>query len=263
MLDKPYIIWTMRRTGGTTFASLLGRISSHKPVQHEPFNPDRLYGKVVKNWTRSFDIDQMRSQISDILKSSPVIKHCYEIAPLPLNILLLQESIRRGYSTILLHREAEVDRQFSLEIAKLTGAWGADLASRIFEEIRTGARPKPVLPISSSVSHILDCRLKRVWLANMLTSSGVTYSEVLFEDLFADKARGVRTVNAVLAQLGHTESRIADLVEDVAKAVSSNGQDTQRIDYLVENAVAWREQMQSIWNVLESDGILQSTTPSD
>lgn len=253
----------MRRTGGTTFASLLGRISSHTPIQHEPFNHNRLYGEVVKDWTKGFDIDRMRSQISVILQNRPVIKHCYEIAPLPLNILLLQESLRLGYHTIMLHREAEVDRQFSLEIAKLTGAWGADLARCIFEEIRTGARPKPVLPIFSSVAHILDCHVRRVWLENMLKSLSVSYSEVLFEDLFSEKAHGVRTVNAVLAQLGHADSRIAELVDDVEMSVTSNGQDTQRINYLVENAVTWRHQMQSIWDVLQSDRTVQPTRSSE
>jgi hypothetical protein len=254
-LDQPYIIWAMRRTGGTTFASFLGRITSHTSVQHEPFNPERLYGEVAKDWNESYDLDRMRAKISNILQSRPVIKHCYEIAPLPLNILLLQESVRLGYHTILLHRKAEVDRQFSLEIAKLTGAWGAATAGSIYEEIRSGARPKPVLPIRSSVAHMADCHMRKAWLASMLSALGIDYSDVAFEDLYADREQGVRTVNAVLARLGHADARIAELRPDVELAVTAKGQDTQRIDYLVENAVKWRQTMQSIWDLLQSGGV--------
>ena len=43
---RPFIIWTLRRTGGTILAAHIG------VKHHEPFNKDRIFGDVSKAWLR-------------------------------------------------------------------------------------------------------------------------------------------------------------------------------------------------------------------
>ena len=47
-MSKPFFIWMMRRTGGTSLSSLLMTMSEFQGGEHEPFNEDRQYGKYVK-----------------------------------------------------------------------------------------------------------------------------------------------------------------------------------------------------------------------
>lgn len=251
-MDKPFIIWTLRRTGGTTFAALLATASSHPSVPHEPFNPDRLYGAVSKGWNQEFDVEKMRGAISEILKQKPTIKHCYEVVPQPLNVLLLLESAKQGYHQIFLRRRAEVDRMFSLKIAELTGAWGADKAGTIFEQIKSGEIDRPELSLRNSIAHMTDCKLRSTWLEHSLQSLHIAHSEVAFEDLYENLEAGTDSVNAVLAQIGHSAERIAELRPQIESALSSSGQKTRQIDEYVQKSAEWRKQMQAAWDMLQS-----------
>ncbi|MGV8988662.1 MAG: hypothetical protein ACOH2H_20555 [Cypionkella sp.] len=252
LMDKPFIIWALRRTGGTTFAALLAKASSHPSVPHEPFNPDRVYGWVSKEWNRDFDVERMRTSISEILQKKSAIKHCYEVTPHPLNILLLLESARQGYHQIFLRRRAEVDRMFSLKIAELTGAWGAEKAESIFEEIKSGKRERPEISLPTSITHMSDCKLRSTWLEHSMQSLKINYSEVYFEDLYEDLEAGTGCINKVLSQLGHSGERIAELKPQVELALSASGQGTRQIDQFVKNSADWRRRMQLAWDMLRS-----------
>lgn len=251
-MDKPFIIWALRRTGGTTFAALLAKASSHPSVPHEPFNPDRLYGWVTQAWNQDFDVEKMQTSISEILQKKSAIKHCYEVTPQPLNIVLLLESARQGYHQIFLRRRAEVDRMFSLKIAELTGAWGADKAESIFEEIRSGKRERPEISLRASLLHMSDCKLRTTWLEHSLQAMKIDYSDVYFEDLYENLEAGTGCVNAVLSKLGHSEERIAELKPQVERALSTNGQRTRQIDQFVKNSAEWRRRMQLAWDLMGS-----------
>lgn len=249
-MDKPFIIWALRRTGGTTFAALLAKASSHPSVPHEPFNPDRLYGWVAQEWNQTFDVERMRSSISEILQKKSAIKHCYEVTPQPLNIVLLLESARQGYHQIFLRRRAEVDRMFSLKIAELTGAWGAEKAESIFEEIKSGKRDRPEIPLRTSIMHMSDCKLRSTWLEHSLQSLKIDHSNVYFEDLYETPQAGAGCVNATLAQLGHSTERIAQMKPQVELALSASGQKTRQIDQFVLNSAEWRSKMQLVWDMM-------------
>lgn len=251
-MDKPFIIWALRRTGGTTFAALLAKASSHPSVPHEPFNPDRIYGSIAKAWNQEHDVEQMRTSISKVLSKGTSIKHCYEVVPQPLNAMLLQEAAKHGYQQIFLRRRAEVDRMLSLKIAELTGAWGADMATSIFDEIKSGVRQPPEISLRNSIAHMTDCMLRSTWLEHNLESRKLNYSAVTFEDLYQNLEAGTKSVNTVLAQLGHSAEQIADLLPQVKDALSSNGQKTEQIYQYVQNSAEWRQRMQATWDMMQS-----------
>ncbi|AXI46082.1 hypothetical protein C1J03_08665 [Sulfitobacter sp. SK012] len=46
-MSHAYFIWTMQRTGGTTLAILLRRLSEHPSVEDEPFNLTRVFGHII------------------------------------------------------------------------------------------------------------------------------------------------------------------------------------------------------------------------
>ena len=37
-MSRPFIVWTMQRTGGTALAQTLMGLSEHPAAEHEPFN---------------------------------------------------------------------------------------------------------------------------------------------------------------------------------------------------------------------------------
>ena len=251
-MDKHFIIWTLRRTGGTTFATLLTEASSHPSVQHEPFNHERLYGHVMRDWSAGLDVGRMRASLAEILSKKVIIKHCYEVTPHPLNVALLSEAIKQDYHHVVLRRRAEVDRMFSLNIAQLTDAWGVETAKVVFDEIETGVRPKPVLPIAKSVAQMSECHLRTTWLVSAFKALGVPYTEIDFEDLYTDHEIGAAHVRTILAELGHSPEKIDLLTDKINLALTTRSQGTRRLDVFVANMAEWRDKMQQTFQLLQS-----------
>ena len=106
----------MQRTGGTTLAALLANLSEHPGVQHEPFNAERIFGHVTEGWVADRDPVAMRAALVEALaERTPVIKHCHELVPAPVNEELMRVASGLGYRHMVLDRRAEVDRILSLE----------------------------------------------------------------------------------------------------------------------------------------------------
>ncbi len=225
----------MRRTGGTTFASLLSEVSSFPKLPHEPFNPDRKLGKIIADWNRTVNLDALRADISRALECRPVIKHCYEIVPLEVNSVLMQETAKKGYKTILLIRDDEVSRQFSLELALKTGAWSPKVAPEIFSEIRSGIRLRPKLNIQRSLSHLSDCFLRTLWVQSAMKKAGVDGVEISYESLYGEGVKGVQVINSILFELGFSERKVESLQQTIESFLLSGNQRSRSNEDLVEN----------------------------
>lgn len=252
-MDKPYILWTLRRTGGTTLASILSQASSHPKVAHEPFNPDRIYGDVGKKWEESGDILRTREDISSILKLTPSIKHCFEIVPMQLNSILLQETTREGYRHIILRRRSEVERLFSLEVASLTGAWGPEDAKRKYTEISSGGGAGISLRTRSSLLHMAECYLRSRWLLGELKKRKQNYMMVDFEDLYGSIDVGCRKVSEIFTFLGHTKGRYHEFSHIVRDKLEKGNQGTRQISQHIENAEEWKGVIRKNWRAMTMD----------
>ena len=76
---SPFIIWTLQRTGGTNLAKQSVSRSDlmcnqhesvsmdYKPLDHEPFNMDRVYGHITRQWMASRDEGVLIEKMQEIV----------------------------------------------------------------------------------------------------------------------------------------------------------------------------------------------------
>ena len=127
---SPLIIWTFRRTGGTNLAHTLFSSMDNANAHYEPFNKNRIYGYVVKNWKESKNKEQLKNALIDILSQKVCIKHCLENVPDEVNAILLEISVQYGYKHLFLYREQAEGRLLSLNYAEKTGVWSSDFKNK-------------------------------------------------------------------------------------------------------------------------------------
>lgn len=240
-MSDPFIIWAMRRTGGTTLAALCSSLSEHAGVPHEPFNPERIFGWVTKAWHENRDPQALRDNIRKALEERPLIKHCYEIMPPELNAALREVADDLGYKHVILDRRAEVDRILSLELAKITGAWGGKDAKRIYAEIDAGTRAIEPVDITEGVAHLTYCQKRRQEVDALLEAPFVIY----FEDVYADATAGRARVEALLAYLNINPADTPDYEAQLQDALLNRGQNTASIMSKVPNIDAARAALDS------------------
>lgn len=145
---SPIIIWTFRRTGGTSLRGILFWLTRRPSFEDEAFNdrPPRELGALTARFREDGDEDALRLGIREAFaERRPNLKHCIENVPFRLNSVLIEETAKLGYRHVLLLRLNEIDRQISLEMARQTGAWGPEGAVTIYEEIRAGRKKMPAL----------------------------------------------------------------------------------------------------------------------
>ena len=146
-----FIIWTLRRTGGTNFTQWITKLSNLKATEHEPFNRDRLYGYVTKNFLESKNTNTAKEEIKKILKTPQVIKHCVETVPKGISESLAEVSTELGYKHLFLYRKNSKYRLLSLHFAKQTGIWGPNLKNKSKEKITENIIKEPI-PINNLIN---------------------------------------------------------------------------------------------------------------
>lgn len=82
---RPFVIWTLQRTGGTNLTRQLVRLSGLPRTEHEPFNEGRAYGHVTAAWRKDRDALAMGAAMQEIAAEHQVIKHCVEMVPPEIN----------------------------------------------------------------------------------------------------------------------------------------------------------------------------------
>jgi hypothetical protein len=194
----PFIVWTLRRTGGTNFAHSLMERSPFSGTQHEPFNEDRVYGHITRAWRERGDAAELRAGVIAICEKKVVMKHCLEIIPPPVNRALVRASIEVGYRHVFLYRREAMHRLLSLEFAQRSGLWqgavNTDINDRVFSEpLRAG----------ELVHHELQAREEMGSVYRALREAGQEPVSVAFEDLFtaADRSQAERMARDVLQAL--------------------------------------------------------------
>lgn len=232
-MSDPYIIWTMRRTGGTTLATLLSLLSEYPRIQHEPFNGERKLGHVYKAFVETGDVKQLRAALRESLVDRPVIKHCYELMDHAFNKALMQITTELEYRHIVLDRRNETDRIISLELARLTGAWGGDVAQKIYPAIETGDVVLERMNMDHAMYQMRLCHTRRKELVAMTKRSNPPPFVVYFEDVYSDPVQGRALIGRLLAYLGirpEDHDEYETLLED---ALLRRGQNTSRITQAV------------------------------
>lgn len=252
-MSRPFIIWTMRRTGGTTLTGLLMRLSEHPNAQHEPFNADRQLGRVVQHWRQSSDAKQLAADFDEVLAPRPLIKHCYEIFAQPFNAALLAATERAGYRHVILDRRGEVDRILSLELAKITGAWGPKQAADRYDAFEQGTAQMPPIDIDTALKHMGRCHQQRQTLEKLMHAAGVRPHVVYFEDIYADPDAGRAEIARLLEFLELDPSTQDDYDQRLSDALLNKGQNSAKMMGFVPNIDEARKQLEKFQGALKDD----------
>jgi len=154
MTGKQFIIWTMQRSGGTSLTRFLKTWGEYSKVLHEPFNGNQIFGHVKRELagikSQKEAIVRGQELITEIYDDNPncSIKHCFEVHSDSFNEALLLVTREKGIKNIFLTRDSNFNRNLSLELAKITGAWSKQQKEKL--ENSTSE------PIDSSSSISLD-----------------------------------------------------------------------------------------------------------
>lgn len=196
--ESPFIIWTFRRTGGTSLRSIFFWLSSHAAWQDEAFNRDRELGGITRAFEESGDRAALEAAVRGVVAQRKNLKHCIEVVPYEVTSTLLRQSAAAGYRHLILLRLNEVERQLSLALAKATKAWGPQEAAGVYAEIRAGRRKLEPLNIGQ-IRRELDRdaaalgRLVRLMLQHRVPHA-MTFFERLYEGPPENRVAEVRRI---------------------------------------------------------------------
>ena len=212
-MSRPFIIWTMQRSGGTALTELLMEMSEHRSAEHEPFNwarkNPRQFWPIADAWNKTRDAEALAGGLEAVFSANFLLKHCYELLAMPFNEHLMQAAAKTHYRHVHLLRRDEQGRLLSKFVAEAQGTWFRDYARKVFAEIADGTRRLEPVPIADMVTHYRLCRNATETVAGWLAELGPDARRVYFEDLY-DGERDARLANihGLLRFLGFTDSEI-------------------------------------------------------
>ena len=204
MSESPWILLTLRRTGGTSLTAFLQSISRFSGVQHEPFNPDRQFGWITRGFRKSDDLAWLDEQVGSVLASRPNIKHCLDIARPQVTRALIERGHALGYRFLLLTRRDEVARLTSLFLALSTGAWGAKQARKIYPQIIEGALKAAPIDLSTVETQVKTDFYLLGRTLTYLRNRQIEHDWMVFEEIYETPAIAREKARQIAATLGLT-----------------------------------------------------------
>lgn len=232
MSEKPWIIMTLRRTGGTSLTSFLSKVSSFPSLQQEPFNKNRELWHISKDFRESNDFEKLNAAIDSALQNRPNIKHCIDVGPMEVTQALIDAALVRDYYFIVLNRRNEARRLASLLVAQATNAWDHEEASEIYPKIVSGEIIPTPIELESVGSLVRQNAVAMGRTLTLLRNREINFDWLLFEDVY----QGPNSVEKIAQELA---SRIGiDVNEDtpaLAEVFAPGGQQSMKIARYVEN----------------------------
>ena len=204
MAERPWIILTLRRTGGTSLTTFLSQISDFPKIEHEPFNPDRKLGRITRAFRDTGDLAAMQAEVAAALADRPNIKHCVEIIPQEITRALIDACLERDYRFIVLTRRDEARRIGSLLLAMATGAWGPEEAATIYAEIRAGARTPDPIDLQAAINRARRDGYAVGRTLSLLRHRRIDFAWYLFEELYLGETPISEQARGIAADLGVT-----------------------------------------------------------
>ncbi|MCG5500807.1 polysaccharide pyruvyl transferase family protein [Ectothiorhodospira lacustris] len=186
--STPFIIWTLRRTGGTNLTARLVELAGLKSAPHEPFNAGRVYGHITQAWQESEDADALQRAVEDVVTKGDVIKHCVETVPWAVTHALIKATQAAGYRHLFLYRRNALDRLLSLHFAKNSGIWGPDMKEMKVLEIKNENLNPPEsispLPVEKLLAHERHCTELLEKTLHQLKSLGAKPVALAYEEVY-------------------------------------------------------------------------------
>ena len=234
-VDAPFIIWTFRRTGGTSLKTILFWLSTRESWQDEAFNRDRELGEITKKYEETRDLGQLSHDINEVVLQKKNLKHCVETVPYEVTSQLLRQAHANGYRHIVLLRRNEEHRQISLALALITKAWGPAQAEQTYSMIIRGERRLEPINLGWMQKQIDRDAIALGRLIRLFASKDIPYKMVFFEDLYTGTfAARVEHLKAIISWLGL--ARAQDVTDEAYRDVlMARSQNTSSILHFVPN----------------------------
>lgn len=241
--SAPFVVITLRRTGGTSLMKFMSGISEYETVQHEPFNVDRVWGQIVSDFLHSKDERALEKSVREAIASRPNIKHCLEIIPVEVTRALIDACLELKYQFFVLTRRNEINRIMSLMLARATGVWGGEDASRIYPKIISGELEIPTLSADDAVR---QARRDSSYLGDtlkLLRHRRVEYDWLIFEEVYKGELPIEEHASRIARLLGNkvegNDPRLLDLG-------AGSAQNSSRIEENISNAGAVRKRLEQV-----------------
>jgi hypothetical protein len=202
MPEKPWIILTLRRTGGTELTTALANLSSFQTIEHEPFNPERKLGAVTQDYIDHADAGRLHDLIAAALAQTPNIKHCIEVVPMAVTRALIDVTQAKGYHVIVLTRRNEARRIASLLLAQATGAWGARAAEQIYPKIMAGLQSAQPIDLDR-LPHRVNVDFAALGQTlTLLRNRAIAWDWQVFEDIYLGPRPFAQALTTIAAGAG-------------------------------------------------------------
>ena len=200
--ERPWLILTLRRTGGTSLTTFLSSISSFPRIEHEPFNPERIFGGITRDFQNNPDIERMTAEVGAALADGPNIKHCVEVVPLEITRAIIDICNALGYQFIVLTRHDESRRISSLLLAQATGAWGPKEAKEIYPKIISGEVQPASIPLDTVRGRVTQDYFSIGRTLSLLRNRRIDPAWYLFEELYFGEEQITSQARVIAASLG-------------------------------------------------------------
>lgn len=247
MMSKPFFIWTMRRTGGTSITGLLMHMSEYNTIEHEPFNPPRLFGNIIKDFRSGKDHKLIADEIDNALASKPLIKHCYEVFGEEFNGLIIDAALKQDYKHLFLKREDEVSRIISLFLAMQTSVWGLGKQKQIYGDIFSGKLKLKPFNIDRMIKHTKECNSMTSLIQKNLIENGQEFKVVSFEELYiGDRNVRMKKLNDIFSFIELDNNVVAINQELIETNIFNKSQNSQSILEYVPNYKEAIDELRSI-----------------
>lgn len=238
-MPRPFLILTLRRSGGTALTQFLAGLPGTARTWHEPLNPDRAWGAITKRYQEDEDPVALRAALVEKAALGQNLKHCCEVVPTAVTRAIIASFVHAGHRVVILQRGREEERLKSLFLAMSTGAWGPAQAEEIYPAIREGRHAvKPVRMALLENRRKTDlAELGRA--AMTVRALGQPFDWLVFEELYRDPLQGRAALAAVARALGHD---LSDQDPGLDPFFARSGQGSGRIEDLVpamEQFHAW------------------------
>jgi hypothetical protein len=242
-MSRPFVLWTMQRTGGTALADALMRHSEHPSAEHEPFNWSRDRAReswpIVERWIASGDRAGLVADLQGLASNAYLIKHCFELFSASFNVALLEATAGAGYRHILLRRMDETARLVSKFIAEAHGAWFPEYGREVYADVANGDRQLHPIPVDLIRAQCAHARNSEAALRQAFEQLGVTPIECAYESLYlADAETRAKSFDALLDGLEFAAADRPALVAACLKATEATGQGTFAVVKHVPNLEA-------------------------
>lgn len=176
--------------------------SAFKTAEHEPFNPDRIWGRINARLEKTGDEDEMRAAVQAVVAQRYNIKHCVEVVDMRLTKALIDACLEHGYCFFVLTRREEPRRLRSLFLAQITGAWGPQDEAEKYPAILSGAVTLPPVRKKQVRRQIANDTRALGQTLVLLRNRQVAYEWIVFEDFYFGTRPAAEQAIAIAALLG-------------------------------------------------------------